>query len=170
MSVLILKILGHYFLIFTFIYLFYLVTLSLSCSMWDLFSDQGSNLGPLVLGVWSFNHWTARDICPLGCYYFKYFLCFILDSFSSLVVPIMCILDLLKLSQFLDVLVFLWFFTFSLCISVWEVSSGIIFKLNDSFPVTLSPLMGTSKAFFHSLQCIWSLIFLFLSWSFHLST
>ena len=62
-------------------------------------------------------------------------------------------------------------FHFLSLLSVWEVYSGIIFKLNDSFlshaEYTDRPIKGILS---FPLQCIWSLIFLFLSWRFHLST
>ena len=33
---------------------------TLSCSMWDLVPDQGTNLGPLrALGAWRRSHWTT---------------------------------------------------------------------------------------------------------------
>ena len=40
----------------------YLAALSLSCGTWDLVSWPGTEPGPPALGVWSFSHWSTREI------------------------------------------------------------------------------------------------------------
>ena len=42
--------------------IFYLAAPGLSSGMWDLVPQPGIKPGPPALGVWSFSHWTSREV------------------------------------------------------------------------------------------------------------
>lgn len=94
----------------------------------------------------------------LGQYYYKYFFYSISIFFPSSI-PIMCVLHLSKLSH-RSWMLFISFFFFSLCISVWEVSIEII-KFYHSFLRYAESTDGLTKGFFRSAAFIGFLTFPF---------
>ena len=49
----------------------YWAVLGLSCGMCDLVSQPGTEPEPSALGVWSFSHWTTREVPSLQIFIFS---------------------------------------------------------------------------------------------------